>query len=84
MTSFDIRDILVRGSATGMRRFFSARNLGRYRKLASGSIGQEEQRQLLKELAAEVDAFRREGCRTAAEPPHFLGVNDDAQVDDEP
>jgi hypothetical protein len=51
--------------ATGMGRFFSPRNLGRYRKLAGGGLGEEEQRQLLKDLAEEMDEFRRETHRTA-------------------
>lgn len=54
---------------TGMRRFFSPKNLRRYRRLANGGIGQEEQRQLLKNLAEEMDAFRHEAYGTAVEPP---------------
>jgi hypothetical protein len=36
-----------------------------YRKLASGAIGEAEQHQLLKDLAEEMNAFRRE-ARVAA------------------
>jgi hypothetical protein len=45
-------------SAAGMDRFFSSRNLGRYRTLASGGIGQAEQHQLLEDLAEEMNALR--------------------------
>jgi hypothetical protein len=43
-----------------MSRFFSPVNLDRYRKLASGTIGETEQYQLLEDLAEEMNAFRRE------------------------
>lgn len=51
--------------AVGMSRFFSPANLDRFRKLASGVIGEGEQRQLLKDLAEEMNAFRREARVTA-------------------
>ena len=54
-----------------MARFFSRSNLDRYRKLASGKIGEAEQRQLLEDLAGEMRAFKREalaaGSHRAAE-----------------
>jgi hypothetical protein len=43
-----------------MKRFFSPKNLERYRKLASGAIGKAEQHDLLKALTEEMEAFRRE------------------------
>jgi len=43
-----------------MARFFSQSNRDRYRKLASGTISQAEQHQLLDDLAEEMDAFKRE------------------------
>ncbi|MDA9438848.1 hypothetical protein XH98_06890 [Bradyrhizobium sp. CCBAU 51745] len=43
-----------------MSRFFSQSNRDRYRKLASSAISHEEQQQLLKDLAKEMDAFKRE------------------------
>lgn len=45
---------------SGMGRFFSSTNLNRYRKLVSGAIGEAEKHQLLKDLAEEMNAFRRE------------------------
>jgi hypothetical protein len=48
-----------------MSRFFSPVNLDRYRKLASATIDEVEQHQLLKDLAEEMNAFRRE-ARVAA------------------
>jgi hypothetical protein len=48
-----------------MSRFFSQANLDRYRKLASGTMGEAEQHQLLIELAEEMNAFRDE-ARLAA------------------
>ena len=45
---------------SGMGRFFSSTNLDRYRKLVSGAIGKAEKHQLLKDLADEMNAFRRE------------------------
>ena len=50
----------------GMERFFSSTNLERYRKLANGTIAAAEQQALLKDLAEEMNAFRRE-ARGAAE-----------------
>jgi len=55
-----------------MRRFLSPTNLDRYRKLASGAIGEAEQHQLLEDLAEEWNAFRREARLTAVNrPPPF-------------
>jgi hypothetical protein len=52
----------IRGqkAPSGMGRFFSSMNLDRYRKLVSGAIGEAEKHQLLKDLAEEMNAFRRE------------------------
>jgi hypothetical protein len=43
-----------------MARFFSRSNRDRYRKLASGTISEAEQHQLLEDLADEMDALKRE------------------------
>ncbi|XIA64283.1 hypothetical protein ACFIOY_36235 [Bradyrhizobium sp. TZ2] len=50
----------------GMARFFSKSNLDRYRKLASGMIGQAEQQELLADLAQEMNAFKREALVAAS------------------
>lgn len=50
---------LTESPTVGMRRFFSQLNLDRYRRLASGLIGEAEQHQLLVDLAEEIIAFRR-------------------------
>ena len=63
MTKSRINNIRVRKPATGMARFFSRSNRDRYRKLATGTISQAEQHQLLEDLAEEMEAFKREsGC----------------------
>jgi hypothetical protein len=50
-------------SGLGMRRFYSARNLERYRRLANGAITAVERQRILSSLAKEVVAFRREARR---------------------
>jgi hypothetical protein len=45
---------------SGMSRFFSAQNIDRYRQLASGAIGVSAREQVLRALAKEMQAFRRE------------------------
>lgn len=65
MSKFHTQCYRVQQPAAGMSRFFSPANLGRYRKLASGAIDEAEQHQLLKDLTAEMDAFRRD-ARVAA------------------
>jgi hypothetical protein len=50
----------MRKRAAGMARFFSKSNRNRYRRLASGTISQAEQHQLLEDLAEEMDALKRE------------------------
>lgn len=65
MTTSNTIHTKTQPQADGMSRFFSPRNLGRYRKLASGAISEAEQHQLLKDLADEMTAFRRE-ARVAA------------------
>lgn len=44
----------------GMGRFFSPKNLDRYRKLASDTVGAAERDRVLKTLAGEMRTFRRE------------------------
>jgi hypothetical protein len=74
MTTSTTPHIRMQKSAAGMGRFFSPRNLARYRRLASGAIGEPEQQQLLEDLAKEMNAFRRE-ARVAAvnQRPAFVG-----------
>ena len=66
MIRSSIPQIRMRDSAAGMGRFFSPSNLGRYRKLASGTTTEIEQLQLLKDLADEMNAFRRESHGVSA------------------
>jgi hypothetical protein len=47
-------------AAPDIGRFFSETNLDRYQKLANGAVSKAEQYQVLEELAAEMNAFRRE------------------------
>ena len=63
----------VRGQKppSGMGRFFSSTNLNRYRKLTSGAIAEAEQHQLLKDLAEEVNAFKREAHVAAGQASVF-------------
>jgi hypothetical protein len=56
----NITMLTMRKRPTGMARFFSKSNRDRYRRLASGTIGQAEQHQLFDDLAEEMDAFKRE------------------------
>jgi hypothetical protein len=56
---------------SGMGRFFSSMNLDRYRKLVSGAIGEAEKHQLLKDLAEEMNAFRREAYGAADQASGF-------------
>jgi hypothetical protein len=49
-------------SKNGMGRFFSPRNLGRYRRLAGDKVDAAERNRVLKVLAEEWGAFTRE-CR---------------------
>jgi hypothetical protein len=49
-----------RNHTSTMDRFFSPKNLERYRRLASSGIAETEQHQLLEDLAGEMRAFRRE------------------------
>ena len=72
MARFRTRQVGANKPPPGMSRFFSRTNLARYRKLASGAIGEAEQGQLLADLAEEMKAFRREACVAAAgRPPSF-------------
>ena len=63
----------IRGQkpASGMGRFYSSTNLDRYRKLISGAIGEAEKHQLLKVLAEEMNAFRREAHGAAYQASAF-------------
>jgi hypothetical protein len=57
---------------SGMERFFSSANLDRYRKLATSrvaAIAEAEQRKLLKDLAEEMNAFRRDARGAANRTP---------------
>jgi hypothetical protein len=65
MTTATTQHIRMKKSAAVMGRFYSPRNLERYRKLASGAIGTAEQRQLLEDSAEEMNSFTRE-ARMAA------------------
>jgi hypothetical protein len=71
MATLHTQHIRVQKLTSGMGRFFSWKNLGRYRKLASGAIGEAEQRQLFKDLAEEMNAFRREAHGAAYRAPVF-------------
>jgi hypothetical protein len=68
MSEFNTQRSRVQKPAAGMSRFFSQANLDRYRRLASGGIGEIEQHQLLEDLAEEMNAFRREAHAVAANP----------------
>jgi hypothetical protein len=59
------RRFKVQASDIGMARFFSPANLDRYRKLASGAVGDTERHQIMKDLAKEMQSFRCE-ARLAA------------------
>jgi hypothetical protein len=58
-------DVAADEHSTGMSRFFSSANLGRYRKLASAALGDAERQHVLDMLAKEMRTFR---CQ-AAHPP---------------
>jgi hypothetical protein len=60
MTKARMQGLIGQTAAPGMGRFFSQTNLDRYRKLANGAVSKAEQYQVLEELAAEMNAFRRE------------------------
>jgi hypothetical protein len=60
MTTSPAQHIGVQKPTPGMSRFFSPTNLDRYRRLASGALGEAEQHRLLQDLAEEMKAFRRE------------------------
>lgn len=65
MSKFRTQRFGMQKPGSGMSRFFSPANLDRYRKLASGAIGEAEQHELLQDLVEEMNAFRRE-ARVAA------------------
>jgi hypothetical protein len=60
MTHLRPQQSIAQPPTSGMSRFFSPINLDRYRQLASGSLGVAEQHGLLRALAEEMKAFRRE------------------------
>jgi hypothetical protein len=62
MTKYSPRpcNVQVQSSEIGMGRFFTRKNLDRYRKLAGGTIEVTERHRILEVLAEEMDAFRRE------------------------
>lgn len=60
MTRSSGQHVRMQESAIEIDRFFSPKNLGRYRKLAGGAISEIERHQLLEDLAEEMNAFRRE------------------------
>jgi hypothetical protein len=62
------RNLPAQTSDIGMRRFFSAKNRHRYRKLASGAIDVTERHRLLDMLAEELSAFKREAHLHAGGP----------------
>jgi hypothetical protein len=66
------RNIRGQKLPSGMEGFFSSTNLDRYRKLTSDAIAPAEQHKLLKDLAEEMNAFRREARRAANRDPVSL------------
>jgi hypothetical protein len=68
---------------SGMSRFFSPANLDRYRRLASGSLGEAEQHRLLQALSEEMKAFRREARVGSVRHPAFQ-QNIDLQAGNQP
>ena len=72
------KNITIQKPATGMARFFSRSNRDRYRKLASGTISQAEQHQLLDDLAEEMDAFKWEArCSLSPAAENRMGSSRD-------
>lgn len=66
----------MRKRAAGMARFFSKSNRDRYRRLASGTISQAEQHQLLDDLAEEMDEFKREArCCLSPAAENSIGAD---------
>jgi hypothetical protein len=65
-------DVAKEQYKTGMARFFSPKNLDRYRKLAAGPVDVIERRHVLAMLAEELRAFRRESheLTTSRKEPH--------------
>ena len=58
-------DVAKEKYKTGMARFFSPKNLDRYRKLATGAVDDIERWHVLGMLAEELTAFRRESHEPA-------------------
>lgn len=81
MAKFHTENTDARKPTRGMSRFFSQPNLDRYRQLASGVIGETEQRKLLEDLAQEMNTFRREaraevnGLPSLGASPQFSVLN---------
>jgi hypothetical protein len=71
--------VKARTSDAGMGRFFSPTNVDRYRKLASGAVGDAERHQIMEELAEEMHSFKRE-ARIAIDGPPPLDDSLGSQV----
>ena len=82
MTKSRTQLIRVPKPAPGMGRFFSPTNLDRYRKLASGVIGESEQHRIFEDLAEEMDAFRCEARVAAVSRPRLFEDGIDIQAGD--
>jgi hypothetical protein len=82
MAKLPSQHITVQRLRSGMRRFFSATNLDRYRILASTAVGEAEQHQLLRDLAEEMNAFRREACEAPVNRPRPFKEDMGSQVSD--
>ena len=74
--------IRVRKSESGMDRFFSRRNLCRYRKLAGDDIGDAERRRIIEDLAEELKSFRREARAPAADGRRSFEENSGSRASD--
>lgn len=58
-------DVRAQNHSVGMSRFYNAKNLKRYRKLAGDVIDVTERGEIIKALTQELNAFKRE-ARTIA------------------
>lgn len=80
MSQFHTRRHSRQQPSAGMSRFYNPVNLNRYRKLASRAISEAEQHQLLKDLAKEMNAFRREARMVAVNQRSALKEKFDSQA----
>ena len=69
MKSNHTQSLRAQKASSGMSRFYTQANLDRFRKLASGAIGEAEQHKLLADLAEEMSAFKREARLVAVNRP---------------